>query len=187
MLLAARGGDVESYGRLVERYETIAQRTAFMLGAGDDAADIVQEAFIKAFGALDRFRVGEPFKPWLLTIVANETRNRWRWFSRHRTVPLTLVGDDAAWTVEEPAPDQIAEDRETTRALLDAVNGLPKPQREVIVCRYLLDLSEQETAQTLGIPRGTVKSRLSRALRVLESALRGNTTFASLDEESHGA
>jgi len=182
LLEAARNGDVESYGRLVERYETIAHRTAFMLGAGDDAADIVQEAFIKAFGALDRFRVGEPFKPWLLTIVANETRNRWRWFSRHRTVPLSLVGDDLPHASER-TPQDIAEDRETSRALCDAVKALPRPQRDVVVCRYLLDLSEQDTAQALSIPKGTVKSRLSRALRSLEQALGAGTTTADAVEE----
>ena len=81
---AARNGDVESYGRLVERYEAIAHRTAFVLGAGEDTADVVQDAFVKAYLALDRFRTQEPFQPWLLTIVANETRNRWRWSSRSR-------------------------------------------------------------------------------------------------------
>jgi len=89
---AARRGDVASYGLLVERYQSIAHRTALALGAGDDTADVVQEAFVKAYLALDRFQVTEPFRPWFLRIVVNETRNRWRWMSRHRTVPLPLVG-----------------------------------------------------------------------------------------------
>ena len=157
---AARSGDVASYGLLVERYQSIAHRTAFAMGAGDDTADVVQEAFVKVYLALDRFQVTQPFRPWLLRIVVNETRNRWRWMSRHRTVPLPLVGDDL--TAAVPAPEQVAEERETSRLLRDAVVALPPHQREVVVCRYLLDFSERETAQVLGIATGTVKSRLSR-------------------------
>jgi DNA-directed RNA polymerase specialized sigma24 family protein len=104
---AARSGHAASYGLLVERYQSIAHRTAFALGAGDDTADVVQEAFVKAYLALDRFQVTEPFRPWILRIVVNETRNRWRWISRHRTVPLPLVGDDPTSAV--PAEEQIAE------------------------------------------------------------------------------
>jgi RNA polymerase sigma factor (sigma-70 family) len=184
---AARNGDVESYGRLVERYETVAHRTAYMLGAGEDAADVVQDAFMKAYAALDRFNADKPFRPWLLTIVANETRNRWRWFSRHRTVPLALLGDD----LPQPSgrsPQEVAENQETSRSLRDAVNGLPRQQRDVIVCRYLLDLSEEDTALVLRIPRGTVKSRLSRGLRALELALGSSaTTRGETEQEPSGA
>jgi RNA polymerase sigma-70 factor (ECF subfamily) len=183
---AARGGDVESYGRLVERYEAIAHRTAFTLGAGDDTADVVQDAFVKAYLALDRFRVNEPFQPWLLTIVANETRSRWRWLSRHRTVPLALIGDDLPHN-DVRGPQQIAEDHETSRSLRDAVQALPRPHREVIVCRYLLDLSEQDTAQVLGIPPGTVKSRLSRGLSALQTTFGANPAHGSADRERSGA
>jgi RNA polymerase sigma factor (sigma-70 family) len=183
---AARSGDVESYGRLVERYEAIAHRTAFMLGAGDDTADVVQDAFVKAYLALDRFRVHQPFQPWLLTIVANETRSRWRWLSRHRTVPLALIGEDVPQTAGR-SPDQVAEDRETSRSLRDALKALPRPQREVIVCRYLLDLSEQDTAQVLGIPPGTVKSRLSRGLSALQVTFGPSKAQGSADRERSGA
>lgn len=178
---AARSGDVASYGRLVERYQTVAHRTAFALGAGEDTADVVQEAFLKAYVALDRFRVTEPFRPWLLRIVVNEAHNRWRWSSRHRTVPLPLVADD----LSAPArtPEQVAEDQETSRLLRDALLALPPRQREVVVCRYLLELSERETAQVLGVPFGTVKSRLSRGLAALQAALGPETTPGRLDVE----
>jgi RNA polymerase sigma factor (sigma-70 family) len=178
---AARSGDVASYGLLVERYQSIAHRTAFAMGAGDDTADVVQEAFVKVYLALDRFQVTQPFRPWLLRIVVNETRNRWRWMSRHRTVPLPLVGDDL--TAALPAPEQVAEERETSRLLRDAVVALPPHQREVVVCRYLLDFSERETAQVLGIATGTVKSRLSRALAVLQATLRPTMAPAAMDAE----
>jgi RNA polymerase sigma factor (sigma-70 family) len=178
---AARSGDVASYGLLVERYQAVAHRTAFAVGAGDDTPDVVQEAFVKAYLALDRFRVTEPFQPWLLRIVVNETRNLWRRLSRHQTVPLPLVGDDVSAPV--PTPEQAAEDRETSRLLRDAVVALPLRQREVVVCRYLLDLSERDTAHVLGIPAGTVKSRLSRALAVLQAALGSALAPAAVDVE----
>jgi RNA polymerase sigma factor (sigma-70 family) len=178
---AARSGDVASYGLLVERYQSVAHRTAFALGAGDDTPDVVQEAFVKAYLALDRFRVTQPFGPWLLRIVVNETRNRWRWMSRHRTVSLPLVGDDLPAPV--PATEEVAEDQETSRILRDAVVALPLRQREVVVCRYLLDLSERDTAEVLGIPNGTVKSRLSRALGALQAALSPTMGPAAMDAE----
>jgi RNA polymerase sigma-70 factor (ECF subfamily) len=166
---------------LVERYQSVAHRTAFALGAGDDTADVVQEAFVKAYLALDRFQVTEPFRPWLLRIVVNETRNRWRWMARHRTVPLPLVGDNLA--AATPTPEQAAEDRETSRMLRNALVALPPPQREVVVCRYLLDLSERDTAQVLEIPSGTVKSRLSRALAALQAALGPTMAPVAMDAE----
>ncbi|HEX2363265.1 MAG TPA: RNA polymerase sigma factor [Jiangellaceae bacterium] len=185
LIEAARNGDVASYGRLVERYQTVAHRTAFALGAGDDAADVVQEAFVKAFVALDRFRAAELFRPWLLKIVVNETRNRWRWSSKRRTVPLPLVGEDPSSSAR--TPEQVAEDRETTRLLRDAVVALPPNQRDVVICRYLLDLSEAETAQALGIPSGTVKSRLSRGLAALETVLAPIISSAGVEAEPrHG-
>jgi RNA polymerase sigma factor (sigma-70 family) len=166
---AARNGDVESYGQLVERYQAVAHRTAFALGAGDDTEDVVQEAFVKAFLALGRFHAAEPFRPWLLAIVVNEARNRWRWRARRPTVALPLVGEGISAPTQ--TPEQAAEENETVRSLRDAVVALPRHQREVVVCRYLLDLSEAETADVLGIPSGTVKSRLSRGLAALQAAL----------------
>jgi RNA polymerase sigma factor (sigma-70 family) len=144
----------------------------------------VQDAFMNAYAALDRFAVGEPFRPWLLTIVANETRNRRRWFVRHPTVPLSLNEDDLPHGSAR-SPQQIAEDRETSRTLRDAVNALPLPQREVIICRYFLDLSEQETAKTLKVAPGTVKSRSSRALRALELVLCASASTWRTEQEEH--
>jgi RNA polymerase sigma factor (sigma-70 family) len=181
---AARNGDVASYGQLVKRYEAVAHRTAFALGAGDDTADVVQEAFVKAYLALGRFRVSEPFRPWLLKIVVNETRNRWRWYSRHRTVPLPLVAQELASPVR--TPEQVAEENERIRSLRDALAALPRHQRDVITCRYLLDLTEDETAKVLRIPNGTVKSRLSRGLAVLQAMLRPTIAPEVVEAERRG-
>jgi RNA polymerase sigma-70 factor (ECF subfamily) len=95
---------------------------------------------------------------------------------------LSLLGEDASLSVA-PSPEQVAEDAETSRALRDAVAALPTRQREVVVCRYLLDMAEQDTAQVLGIPPGTVKSRLARGLRALQTALAELTPAPPADRE----
>lgn len=97
---------------------------------------------------------------------------------------VALVSDD----LSSPArtPEQVAEDQETSRLLRDAVVALPPRQREVVVCRYLLDLSERDTAQVLGVPLGTVKSRLSRGLAALHVALTPTMAPESLDAERRG-
>src|SRR5215467_12477813 len=84
----ARDGDLDAYGVLVARYTLRAHRAAFLLGAGEETDDVVQEAFVKAFRHLSRFRAGGPFGPWLLRIVANEAKNLSR--SRRRSAALAL-------------------------------------------------------------------------------------------------
>lgn len=156
----ARHGDVSAFEVLVRAHQEVAFRTAWISsGAADDAEDAAQEAFMKAFAALPRFRAGAAFRPWLLTIVANEARNRRR--SAGRREALTLRAPDRG---VEASPEATVLATETRRALLDAVNRLPDADREVVSYRYLLELSEAETAAVLGVPVGTVKSRLFRAL-----------------------
>ena len=145
-------------------HQGIAVRVAYLV-AGDrgDAEDAAQEAFVKAYRALGRFRAGAPFRPWLLRIVANEARNRRRGTGRRTQYELraahTEPSGDAA-----PSPEAHVLGGERRDALLAAVNGLREEERLVVACRYFLDLSEADTAAALGIRRGTVKSRLSRAL-----------------------
>jgi RNA polymerase sigma-70 factor (ECF subfamily) len=116
--------------------------------------------------------VGEPFKPWLLTIVANAARNRVRSAGRQPRLRDRLTGDrtTGALHLVRSAESEVlaAADR---RDLVAAVDALPTNARLVVICRYLLELSEAETAQTLGWPAGTVKSRLSRALDRLRADL----------------
>lgn len=166
----ARDGDLDAYEVIVARYTAAAHRTALLFGAGDDAEDVVQESFVKAYRALGRFRVGEPFQPWLLRIVVNETHNLTRSRSRRGRLAaqLATLRPDRA----EPAdPELNAVSRERREALLEAVAALPDKERQVVTCRYLLELSEAETAQVLGWPAGSVKSRLSRALSRLQTPL----------------
>jgi RNA polymerase sigma-70 factor, ECF subfamily len=160
----AKQGDEAAYGDLVHAYQGIAFRTAYLIaGSAAEAEDAAQEAFVKAWAALDRFRSGAAFRPWILQIVANEARNRRRAAGRRahltlRTVAATPSGEAA------PSPEATALGAERREELLAAVNALREDDRLVIACRYFLELSEEETAAALGWRRGTVKSRLSRAL-----------------------
>jgi RNA polymerase sigma factor (sigma-70 family) len=166
----ARTGDLDAYEVLVVRYTAPAHRAAVLLGAGADADDVVQEALVKAYRQISRYRGESGFRPWLLAIVANETRNLHR--SRRRRDGLVLRA--AARAEPEPTSPDPADSvltMERRRQLIDQLNLLDQRDREVLVCRFLLDLSEAETAVTLGLPKGTVKSRASRALRKLRSRL----------------
>jgi RNA polymerase sigma-70 factor (ECF subfamily) len=147
-----------------------------LLGAGADAEDIVQEAFVKAYRALGRYRPGATFRPWLLQIVANEARNVHRSATRRSArEQATMALPDSllpgAAEARDPAALAISAERRTR--LLSAVRSLEERQRLVVTCRYLLDLDEDETSTVLGLPRGTVKSRLHRALRQLRTQVEG--------------
>jgi RNA polymerase sigma-70 factor (ECF subfamily) len=163
----AKRGDQSAYGELVQAHQGIAFRTAYLVsGDAAEAEDATQEGFVKAFYALHRFRPGAPFRPWILQIVANEARNRRRSAGR-RTALVMRTAADAPSGEAAPSPEAALISSEEQHALLSAVNGLREEDRLVISCRYFLDLSEAETAEVLGWRRGTVKSRLSRALERL--------------------
>jgi RNA polymerase sigma factor (sigma-70 family) len=155
---------------LVARYTLRAHRAAFLLGAGEESDDVVQEAFVKAFRHLSRFRIGEPFGPWLLRIVTNETKNLTRLRRRRTALTLRLSAADSGGTAADGPVDEVLAAERRAR-LLAAVNVLPDRERQVLVCRYFLDLSEAETAQVLDWPLGSVKSRTSRALNRLRGLL----------------
>jgi RNA polymerase sigma factor (sigma-70 family) len=133
-----------------------------------DAEEAAQDGFVKAYRALRRFRSGSPFRPWLLRIVANEARNRRRAAGRRANLALraaeeTRPGD----AVPSPEAALLGDERRTE--LLAAVNALREEERDVIACRFFLDLSEEETAATLDVKLGTVKSRTARALEHLRA------------------
>jgi RNA polymerase sigma factor (sigma-70 family) len=159
----ARRGDVAAYGELVRTYQDLAFRAACLVGSPDEAEDAVQEAFVKAYRALATFHQGWPFRPWLLRIVTNEARNRRRAGGRRMALALRVIEDRPAGDAA-PSPEAAVLVHERRAALAAAIGRLRDEDRLVVTCRYLLDLSEAETAQTLGLPAGTVKSRLARSL-----------------------
>ena len=151
----------------MRRYQDVAFRVACLItGDPDDAQDAAQTGFIKAIQALPTYRTDAPFRPWVLRIIANEAKNRVRSAARRPTAPL-----DESIVSLEPSPHEVAERDERQRELLAAIRTLRPEDQQVIACRYFLDLSEGEMAELLDCPRGTVKSRLSRATGRLRDAM----------------
>jgi RNA polymerase sigma factor (sigma-70 family) len=170
LVARARRGDAAAYEELMHTYQGIALRTAYVIaGNSADAEEAAQDAFVKAFRSLWRFRPGAPFKPWLLRIVANEARNRRRAAGRRAALALRATQEPSGEAA--PSPEAALLDGERRDELLAALNRLAEHDREALACRYFLDLSEAETAAALGIRQGTVKSRLSRALDRLRAEL----------------
>jgi RNA polymerase sigma-70 factor (ECF subfamily) len=160
----ARQGDERAFEELVRAHQAIAFRTAFVLtGSAAEAEEATQTGFIKAWTALPRFRPGSEFRPWLLRIVANEAHNRRRASGRREALTLRAAAADVSGgAVPSPEAAVVADERRA--ALLEAVSRLDERDRDVLACRYFLELSEDETAAVLGLRRGTVKSRTARAL-----------------------
>ncbi len=169
----ARGGDTAAYEGLVRAHQGVAFRAAYLiLGDAVEAEDALQEAFVKAYRALARFKPGSPpFRPWILAIVANEAKNRRRAASR-RVGLFLRAAEEAPREDGPPSPEAAVVAAERRTELLEALEGLREEDRAVIGYRYFLELSEAETAAILGCARGTVKSRLSRALGRLRQGIR---------------
>jgi RNA polymerase sigma factor (sigma-70 family) len=166
----ARHGDLEAYQALVRMHQDAAVRLAATVSGGwGDPEAAAQEALVKAYGALSRFRQGAPFGPWLFRIVINEARNARRSGQRRRQLVERLGHSMAPHSTTSPETALL--DADERRLLVAAVQRLPRRQREAVACRYFLELSEAETAEVLGIALGTVKSRVSRALRKLRADL----------------
>lgn len=170
----AKRGDGRAYETQVRQYQELAFRTAFLItndaGDADDAEDATQSAFLKAYLHPSRFRTNAPFRPWILQIVANEAKNARRSHQRHllrRSDGASAA--DLATTDSSPELRLIA--REWSAWLVEHINALSEDDRLVIYSRYALDLTEAEMAGVLGCARGTVKSRLHRAIGRLRARL----------------
>jgi len=150
-IAAVRAGDADAFGVIVERYQQVAFRAAYLIVRdGAAAEDVCQEGFIRAYRQLGRFRSGEPFRPWLLRIVTNVALNDVRARGRRRGLFARLA----------------------------AIEELPPDDRVVLYLRHFLDLPEREIAEAIGKRPGTVKSRLSRARGRLRRVV--ETRYSSL-------
>ncbi len=171
LIARATRGDEEAYTELVTRYSELAYRTAFLMtGSASEAEEAAQDGFLAAYRALPRFRAGAPWRPWLLRIVANAARNRRRSAGRRTGVELRLA-DSLRHGDAAPSPEAEVEAAEERAALLRAVESLDENDRQVIACRYFLELDVAETAAVLHCAQGTVKSRLARALARLRKRI----------------
>lgn len=171
----AMAGRQAAYGELMKRHRDAAFRLArSQSGDADAALDIVQESFVSAFAALDRYDGGRPFRHWLARIVINKCRDHMRrravraFFTRARPLDDALqLGDDA------PSPEESAVQAQDLRRTLRAIAQLPTRLREVLVLRALDDLTQAEVAQILGVTEKAVETRLYRARAKLGEALNG--------------
>lgn len=165
----AKSGDKAAFGRLVTKYQKKVLRVVVaMVGSLDAAMDIVQEAFVRAYQALDRFDAKYPFYPWLSRIAGNLAINYIK--KNQREMPLDDEADEKM--AGNPSPLDNLQMAETDRRFLTAVNELPAVYRTVFVMRNLEELSYEEIAFRLGISVGTVDSRLYRARRMLVEKLK---------------
>ena len=164
LVRAAQRGSEEAVEALFRRHWRRAHRAAFLVVRDADAAeDIAQEAFLAAMRALDRFDRRRPFRPWLHRIVVNRAIDHARARALRREVGEDAIGEPAAAEADSGLdPDLSA-----------ALAELDPEQRAVIALRYLLEYTPGEIARMLGLPRGTVNSRLRRGLDHLATALEG--------------
>ena len=165
-------GNVNDFEKLVTAYEKNVYNIALrMVGDPDDAADMTQETFIKAYRALSGFRGDSKFSTWLYRIASNVCLDFLRSRSRHPQVSLSTVDEDDRATFELPDMRQNPEEQLMKKLGMEAVRRgleqLPEQQRQILVLRELGGLSYAELAQTLGLEEGTVKSRIFRARKRL--------------------
>ena len=170
-------GDSDAFGLLVEKYQTkVYNLTLRMCGNEDDAFDLSQDAFVRAWRSLGSFQFESSFSTWLFRLTSNICLDYLRAKKRRAAVSLTMSGDEEEETqldIPDPGigPEEAAIAAEDKRLLMEALNSLPADQRQIITLRAINDLSYAEIAQILNLQEGTVKSRLSRARTALRNKL----------------
>jgi RNA polymerase sigma factor (sigma-70 family) len=172
LIADAQHGDVSAYEQLVQQHEQIAFRVAYLITHEEhDAADAAQDAFLRAYRSLHSFKLGQPFRPWLLRIVTNTALNRIQASQRRDRMTerytRQIIIENGSLTIEG-----LAVKHEQRQRLIAAVGQLKSDQQALITLRYFLELPEAEVAAALNIPRGTVKSRLHRTLAKLREIIR---------------
>ena len=183
LIAEAQQGSLSAFDQLVLRHQQTVYAVAVrMLGDRDEAQDVAQDVFVRAYQGLSGFRQEARLSTWLVSITMNLCRNRRRWWARRRRVIVASIDDpvdtdegSVTQQVADPAPlprETVAR-REQHRLLMATLQLLDQPEREVIVLRDIQGYSYEEIAQMLGCELGTVKSRLSRARCALRAKLDG--------------
>ena len=184
LVQAFQAGDLSAFDTLVERWERKIRGAIYrILGSDEDARDICQEAFLKAFRSLPQFKQQARFSSWLYQIALNLCRDRMRRRRGKKIVSLDdPMTDHSNLLRQEPSGRDGVESLELARFVSDAVAELPEEQREVIVLKEYQGLTFVEIAEALDLPTSTVKTRLYRGLVQLREALerKGITSAAAL-------
>jgi RNA polymerase sigma-70 factor (ECF subfamily) len=171
---AFQAGNLAAFDLLVRRWERKIQGAIYrVMGTEEDARDLCQEAFLKAYRALGSFKREARFSSWLYQIALNLCRDRMRRRRGRTMLSLDAMDDEGASLrlCQEPSPLELAEGGALARVVAAAVSGLPDEQREVIVLKEYQDLTFLEIAQILDVPLSTVKTRLYRGLGQLRLRL----------------
>jgi RNA polymerase sigma-70 factor (ECF subfamily) len=165
-----RAGDLDAFAQVYDRYERQVYRYALhILGHRDDADDIKQETFLKAYQAIGSFRSESSLQTWLLRICGNLCRDKIKsWDRRNVTYDSTLRDDELGGSDEEQGPQAVVERKMMTEIIFKALRGMPPAQRELIVLHEVEDLSYEQIAAVLGCSRTSIKLRLFRARRSLK-------------------
>ncbi|MDJ0757389.1 MAG: RNA polymerase sigma factor [Ardenticatenaceae bacterium] len=180
----ARAGDDRAWQQLIEPLQQDLFRLAYLvLRDPAEAADVQQEALLRAWLKLEQFDSSRPLRPWLMQIALNLARNRRRTLRRAWARVTRLIRSESQ---PEPAAglSERAIVREQAQQLWRAVQQLPVKGQTIVYLRYFLDLTEEEAAAVLEIPKGTVKSRTSRALTQLRGIIQRD--FVELEADFVG-
>lgn len=174
LIKRARQGDGAAWEALVREHQEPSFRLAYlMLGDAQQAEDVTQEAFIRAYRAIDQFDSTRPFRPWMLSITANLARNQRRSLGRYFAALRSLVSSSPDAEIHQAADhveNRVAQ-RWESRTMWKAIRRLDQKDQEVIYLRYFLDLPISEAAGMLGVAEGTIKSRTHRALSRLQMVI----------------
>ncbi|MCC6488868.1 MAG: sigma-70 family RNA polymerase sigma factor [Candidatus Hydrogenedentes bacterium] len=175
-------GDMGAFGELVRRYEGPLYRfLRRMLGNAAEAEDVFQEAMLRVYLSRERFDVSASFRPWLYRIAANCCRDRMRYWRRRPAISLEAAADMEGLSnglmgrlaARTPAPDGVAEAEELRERIEAAVARLPVKHREVFLMARYEGMPYDEISESLGVPVGTIKSRMNKAVGVLMKELEG--------------
>jgi RNA polymerase sigma-70 factor (ECF subfamily) len=180
LMARVQDGDAVAFGLLARRYERpLFNYMRRMIGSASDAEDLFQETFLRVHRHADRFRAGAPFKPWVYRIATNLCKDHLKYMSRrrHRSLDAPVSDENATsfgdtMASADARPDEEARGDELEERLAVAVKALPDKQRAVFLMARYDGMPYQDIATALGIPVGTVKSRMNKATNTLLEQLK---------------
>ncbi|MCX6346260.1 MAG: sigma-70 family RNA polymerase sigma factor [Armatimonadetes bacterium] len=182
LLQRCKDGENGAFDELVHRYQKRVFNFAYgIAGNPDDANDVAQEAFVRVFNSIQTFRGDANFTTWIYRIVTNVYLDDRKKSKNHRLISLDEYIDLEENSIsrqivdESPQPGEIAENKERSQVVRNAINALPDYQRIIVTMYHLHDRSYDEIAETMHLPIGTVKSRLNRARLALAEILKTET------------